>query len=79
MESYLTSRKKFVYFNEFISDMKYIQNGVPQESTLDPLLFLIYINDILSFSKIFNFLINADDTTLYCCLKDLNSEDKEQC
>ena len=68
MESYLTSRKQFVYFSEFISDMKYIQNGVPQGSTLDPLLFLIYINDILSFSKIFNFLIYADDTTQYTLL-----------
>ena len=52
--------------------MKNIENGVPQGSILGPLVFLIYINDIPNASTIFNFLMYADDTTLYCCLEDIN-------
>ena len=76
LKSYLTNRKQFVQFNEHSSDMKYTHNGVPQGSILGPLLFLIYINDLPNSSNLFNFLMYADDTTLYCCLEDRASEDK---
>ena len=78
MKSYLENRKQFVQFDECISEMKAIHKGVPQGSILGPLLFLIYINDIPNSSKLFNFLMYADDTTLYCCLEDIYSINKEQ-
>ena len=77
MKSYLEHRKQFVQFDECISEMKAIHKGVPQGSILGPLLFLIYINDIPNSSNLFNFLMYADDTTLYCCLKDIDSVNKE--
>ena len=39
--------------------------GVRQRFILDSLLFLIYINDIPNSSNLFNFLVYANDTTLW--------------
>ena len=58
--------------------MKLICNEVPQESILGPLLFLVYINNFPNTSKIFKLLMYADDTTLYCCLEYIKSNNKEQ-
>ena len=77
MKSYLENRKQYVQFDTCTSDMKSIGNGVPQGSIVGPLLFFIYINDFPNSSKLFNFLMYADDTTLFCCLEDIKSDNKE--
>ena len=77
MKNYLENRKQFVQFDSYSSKMKSIDNGVLQGSILGPLLFLIYINDIPNSSNLFNLLMYADDTTLHCCLEDIEDENKE--
>ena len=44
--------------------MQYIQTGIPQGSIVGPLLFNIYINDIVKCTEKFNCILYADDTTL---------------
>ena len=61
---YLKDRKYFVYVNGKSSVTKTSNIGVPQGSTLGPLLFLIYINDIINCSDILKFILFADDTTV---------------
>ena len=65
MKSYLTNRKQYVVFDSCQSEYTEIYTRVPQGSILGPLFFCIYINDLITVSDRLNFLIYADDTTIY--------------
>ena len=66
--SFVRNRKYFVHINELNSKTNIVNIGVPQGSTLGPLLFLLYVNDMKSASSLLKFVQFADDTTLaYSC------------
>ena len=62
--SYLTNREQYVSINNVDSNLRVIQCGVPQGSILGPLLFLIFINDIIKCSNQFKYILDADDSTI---------------
>ena len=66
---YLSDRQQRVTLQGHTSNWKSIRAGVPQGSVLGPLLFLIYINDIVSNLQCSARLF-ADDTTLYIDYED---------
>ena len=68
-ESYLDNRTQYVCIDNISSSTSPKHNGVPQGSILGPLLFLIYVNDMAVSSKLFNFIMYADDTTLLSTLR----------
>ena len=64
-ESYLTDRKRCARIGDTHSSIDTVKCGVPQESILGPLLFLIYINDIVESCNILQFTLCADDTCIF--------------
>ena len=69
MRSYLTGRKQVVVVDGVKSDTLDVKAGVPQGSRLGPLLFIIYMNDII-YDIESDILIFADDTSLMATGKD---------
>ena len=64
-KSYLSCRKQFVQYNSYNSSLMHITCRVPQGSILGPLLFLVYINDLCSVSKVLELILFADDTNIF--------------
>ena len=63
-ESYLTNRTQYVSVKNKKSKSYTTSWGVPQGGTLAPILFILFMNDIVNSSKLFEFSIYADDTCL---------------
>ena len=70
--SYLSHRQQFVSYNDEYSIKREILFGVPQGSVLGPLLFSIYSNDCTNSLKSYNYILFADDTTIYQSHHDIN-------
>ena len=73
-KSYLENRKQFVRYKSCDSAFKCITCGVPQGSILGPLLFILYVNDIVTATSLFDIILFADDTTLLYSDPDIASK-----
>ena len=69
--SYLSNRQQKVKYNNVISDPVIVNYGVPQGTVLGPLLFLLYVNDIVKVVKQCKIELFADDTMIYISGTDL--------
>ena len=71
-KSFLLGRRQRVILGNELSDWEEVTSGVPQESVLGPVLFVIYINDLLeSFDGYY--LSYADDLKLIGTVNNVNS------
>ena len=69
LESYLKDRQLRAAVNGHLSTVYPVGSGVPQGSTLGPILFLLYINDAEdTLPRGADLAVYADDTTLYKCV-----------
>ena len=70
LENYLTNRKQYTKLSHYKSKLAKLTYGVPQGSSLGPLLFLLYVDDLPSASN-FETTLFADDTYLMLADKNL--------
>ena len=64
--NYLSDRQQSVNLGTIRSEFLLITKGVPQGSTLGPVLFTVYINHIFSSLTYCHAHLYVDDTILYC-------------
>ena len=72
LESYLSNRSQYAVVNNVKSEIEYIKFGVPQGSILGPILFLLYINDIVFIPGTPEIILYADDTSVFFSAHDLS-------
>ena len=72
LASYLQGQQQYIVIDDCTSATVNITQGVPQGSSLGPLLFALYINDLPSITKLTSTLF-ADDTVL--SISESNSTD----
>ena len=75
LKSYLFNQYQFTEIGNIKSTKRKISCRVPQGSTLGPLLFILYVNDLPLASQ-FSTTLFADDT--YLALSDINLSNLEQ-
>jgi len=71
--SYLSNRRQYVDYNGVQSSLLHVRTVVPQGSILGPLLFLIYMYDIINASKFLHLILFVcNDTNIFLHHSDLS-------
>jgi len=70
-----STRFQFVSINNCYSDLLPVESGVPQDSILGPLLFIMFMNDLPSSINNSDAFLFADDTK---CFRHIKSPPEEQ-
>ena len=71
--SYLTNRQQYTALGNTVSSRQAVTCGIAQGSSLGPILFLIYINDLPNCSSLLTFRVFADDTNVFALARDLKT------
>ena len=74
--NYLASRQQYVQMGNTVLSEQTMTCGIPQGSSLGPVLFLIYINDLPNCSSALTFRIFADNTNVFASARDLKTLEK---
>ena len=75
-KSYLQNRLQYVKIGKTESTPLNVVCGIPQGSTLGPLLFLLYINDLPNSSMKLSFRLFADDANIFYSAKSIQEIQK---
>ena len=67
-----------LYYNNCNSNFVDVTTSVPQGSILGPLLFSIFINDLIHVTEKLKFIMYVDDTTIYFSLEDYDPATKKE-
>ena len=79
IKNFLSNRKQRVRVDGEFSCWADVLSGIPQGSILGPLLFIIFINDLVdSCGNNFKLYLFADDAKMYCHIKDALDVDNLQ-
>ena len=77
LKSYLLDRSQYVQIDNVKSNLHSVSCGIPQGSVIGPLLFNIFINDIINATTKFTLIMYADDTTLVSYLENFGATNIE--
>ena len=74
IESFLSNRYQFVRIGSSVSPICSVLSGVPQGSVLGPVLFILYVNDIVGcMANTVSIKLFADDAKIYTVISETSS------